>query len=472
MTQTTLDELRQLLTPRGVICDADETARYLQDWRGIFRGQALAVLRPGSAGEVAGALAICRRAGIAVVPQGGNTGMVGGSVPSTDAPTVLLSLERLDAIREIDTVDDTMTVEAGCILADIQAAAREADRLFPLSLGAEGSCRIGGNIATNAGGVHVLRYGMTRDLVMGLEVALPDGTLWNGLRRLRKDNTGYDLKQLFIGSEGTLGIVTAAVVKLFPRPREHVVALLAIPEPAAALAILGRLRQATGDRVAAIELMMRAGIDISIRHVPGARDPLEAPYPAYLLVELATPRADEGLAALFEGLVPGLMDDGLVLDGTIAANEAQAESLWALREGITEGLQHEGIQLKHDVSVPVSRIPAFLAAADEAVARVSEAVRIVAFGHVGDGNIHYNLILPAGLDAAGTEALREPLTHAVYDTVSAFDGSISAEHGLGQLKAREIARYKTPLELALMRRIKQALDPDGLMNPGKVFADG
>ncbi|QPC44649.1 FAD-binding oxidoreductase [Kaustia mangrovi] len=472
MAQTTLDELRQLLTPRGVICGADETARYLQDWRGIFRGQALAVLRPGSAGEVAGALAICQRAGIAVVPQGGNTGMVGGSVPSTDAPTALLSLERLDAIREIDTIDDTMTVEAGCILADIQAAAREADRLFPLSLGAEGSCRIGGNIATNAGGVHVLRYGMTRDLVMGLEVALPDGTLWNGLRRLRKDNTGYDLKQLFIGSEGTLGVVTAAVVKLFPRPREHVVALLAIPEPAAALTILGRLRQATGDRVAAIELMMRVGIDISIRHVPGARDPLEAPYPAYLLVELATPRADEGLAALFEGLLPELMEAGLVLDGTIAANEAQAESLWALREGITEGLQHEGIQLKHDVSVPVSRIPAFLAAADEAVARVSEAVRIVAFGHVGDGNVHYNLILPARLDAAGTEALREPLTHAVYDTVSAFDGSISAEHGLGQLKAREIARYKTPLELALMRRIKQALDPDGLMNPGKVFADG
>jgi D-lactate dehydrogenase (cytochrome) len=370
----------------------------------------------------------------------------------------------MNRIRSLDTLDDTITVEAGCVLAAVQSAASEAARLFPVSLAAEGSCQIGGNLSTNAGGIHVLRYGNARRLVLGLEVVTPDGEIWDGLRALRKDNTGYDLKQLFIGAEGTLGIITAAVLELFPRHRHVETIFAAVPSVEAAVALLAQVRGASDDAVLAFELVPRLALEFVTRHLPGAHDPLPAPSPWYVLSDLTT------TPALAEQAVAAAAEAGLVVDATIAANPTQASALWHLREGISESQKPEGESLKHDISVPVSRIPAFVDQAVEAVSRLVPGIRPVPFGHVGDGNLHFNLSQPVGMDRRAFRDRGEEVHRVVHDIVAALGGSISAEHGIGQAKREEIRRYKSPLEVALMRKIKQALDPKGIMNPGKGVA--
>ena len=404
-----------------------------------------------------------------MVPQGGNTGLCGGATPLVDGAAVVISLARMNRIRALDADNDTLTVEAGCTLAAVQEAAQAAGRLFPLSLASEGSCLIGGNLSTNAGGVQVLRYGNTRELVLGLEVVLPDGRVWDGLRGLRKDNTGYDLKQLFIGAEGTLGIVTAAVLKLFPAIRSRATAWVAVPDPRAAVRLLGMLRAACGERVSAFEIVGRTALGLVLQHIPGARDPL-AGAPAWsVLVELSDPDVDAPLDAQLQAVLGEACAQGLAADAAVAASAAQAQALWALREDISEAQRIEGVSIKHDVSVPVSRIPEFLERAGAALAARWPDVRVVAFGHIGDGNLHYNLSKPAADDNAAFIARTAEVNRIVHDLVCELGGSISAEHGLGQLKREEVLRYKPALEMELMRRVKQAFDPAGLMNPGKVL---
>ena len=459
-----LARIREAVGAAGWIDEAAPMAPYLAEPRGLYRGSAAAVVRPAATAEVAAVVAACAEAGIAVVPQGGNTGLVGGGVPADGA--IVLSLERMRAVRALDPVNFTVTVEAGCVLAEVQAAAAAADRLFPLSLGAEGSCRIGGNLSTNAGGVNVLRYGTARDLVLGLEVVLADGSVWDGLRGLRKDNTGYDLKQLFIGAEGTLGVLTAAVLKLFPRPRGLETGLAAVADPGAAVALFTRVREATGDRLTACELIPRIGLAIACRHVPGVRDPLAAPHPWYVLLEVSR-FADDAPDALARALAPAL-EDGLVGDATIAASAEQARGLWRIREGLVEAQRHEGGSIKHDVALPLSNVAAFLAVAEAEVAAAIPGVRVVAFGHLGDGNIHFNLSQPPGADRAAFLARWGEIARLVHDRAVAMGGSFSAEHGIGLLKRADLVRYRSAVEISLMRRIKAALDPAGLMNPGKV----
>lgn len=459
------DDLAAIVGPGNVLTGPD-MAPYLGEERDLFRGSALAILRPGSTEEVANVVRRCAFERIAIVPQGGNTGLCGGAVPSGNA--VVISTERLNRIRAIDPVNFTLTAEAGCILEAIQAAAEEADCLFPLSLGAEGSCRIGGNLSTNAGGINVLRYGNARDLVLGLEVVLADGRIWNGLRALKKDNTGYDLKHLFIGAEGTLGIVTAAILKLFPRPREIATAFIALNEPKAALEILSRARQASGDAVTACELVPRFGLELGLTHTTDVRDPFAAPHPWYLLLELSSSRPG-GLREALEAVLADTLETGLVIDAVLAESGDQRKALWRIRETIPRAQKKEGGSIKHDVSVPVSRVPEFLAQATKAVEEALPGLRVCAFGHLGDGNIHFNLTQPKGADKQEFLAEWERMNRVVHDIVSAMDGSISAEHGIGRLKVAEMARYKSDVELDLMRRVKAALDPDAIMNPGKVL---
>ena len=465
-----LDRLKRIVGERGWIADPASMEPYLAETRGLFRGATDLVVRPDSTEQAAEIVRACAEAQIPMVPQGGNTGLCGGAVAHEGS--VVISLARMNRIRAVDPLTYTMTAEAGCILADLQEAAAQHDRLFPLSLAAEGSCQIGGNLATNAGGTAVLRYGNARDLVLGLEIVLPDGRIWNGLRGLRKDNTGYDLKQLFIGAEGTLGLITAAVLKLFPRPLDSATALVAVRDIYAAAELLVRARGETGDAVSAFELMNRLSLDMVMKHLPGAIDPISARYDQYVLIELTTPRADAGLAGALETCLGRAAEAGVVLDAAIAQNDAQAKAFWRLREAVPDVQKYEGGSIKHDITVPISRIAEFIDRATQRVEAELPGIRVVAFGHVGDGNVHFNLTQPVGMDTKGFLALWGRFNQITHDIASAMDGSFSAEHGIGELKLGEMMHYKAPVELDLMRRLKQALDPANLMNPGKVVPTG
>ncbi len=463
--------LRACVGTAQVLTEPDDLAPYNADWRGYYRGKALAVVRPGTAAEVAAVVRLAAAAGTAIVPQGGNTGLCGGATPTEDRSQLIVSLTRLKRVRAVDAANATMTVEAGLTLHDAQAAARAAGFLFPLSLASEGTCQIGGNLSTNAGGTAVLRYGNMREQVLGLEVVLASGEIWDGLRALRKDNTGYDLKQLFIGAEGTLGIITAAVLKLQPLPRASATALVAVPDPAAAVQLLARLRAAFGDRLTGFEVMARICLDFVVRNVPGTQDPLPG-HGWYVLLQGDDSAAGAGLLHALEEELGAAMEAGLVVDATIAQSEAQALALWALRENVSEAQRPEGHSIKHDVSLPVSSVPEFLTRAEAALAAAFPGTRFVSFGHFGDGNVHYNLSVPANSGATEEQAFRDfqpAANRIVHDLVHEFGGSISAEHGLGQFKREEIKRYKSALELGMMRQVKSALDPAGIMNPGKVL---
>jgi FAD/FMN-containing dehydrogenase len=458
-------ELRRLLGERHVLTAADDLAPYCTDWRGRYTGSALCVVLPGHTEEVAAAVRACTAAGAAIVPQGGNTGLCGGATPT--GGEVVVCLRRLNRIRAVDVDNNSITVDAGCTLQAVQEAARDADRLFPLSLAAEGSATLGGNLSTNAGGVQVLRYGNARELTLGLEVVLADGRIWDGLRALRKDNTGYDLKHLFIGAEGTLGLITAATLKLFPRPRTQATAWVAVPDPAAAVRLLARLRDAAGDNVTAFEIVSRPALDLVLRHIPNARDPLLGNPAWQVLIELSGARED--LSATLEQALEAAAEDGIVVDAVLAASGAQTVALWALRENVSEAQKIEGVSIKHDIAVPVSRIAEFIARADAALQTAFPQVRIVCFGHIGDGNLHYNQSRPDAQSNAEFIAQTESVNRLVHDLVHELGGSISAEHGLGQLKRDEVLRYKGATEMDMMRAVKQALDPRGVMNPGKLL---
>lgn len=468
-TQALIAQLIDRVGREFVLTSEADTQAYLADWRGRYHGSALAVVRPANVEEVAAVVQSCAAAGVPMVPQGGNTGLCGGATPLADGQSVLVSLSRLNRIRAIDAENNTLTAEAGCTLAAVQQAAQTIDRLFPLSLAAEGSCEIGGNLSTNAGGVHVLRYGNMRELTLGLEVVLPDGRIWNGLRGLRKDNTGYDLKQLFIGAEGTLGIITAAVLKLYPRPRSTCVAWLAVRDPQAAVELLGRLRAWVGERLSAFELIGQSALELVIRHIPTTRLPLPVAPDWSVLVELSDPHEGAELDRLLSTFLETALESGQILDAALAGSLAQVAQLWALRENISEAQRIEGFSIKHDISVPVGRIPSFLAQADRVLQAVLPGLRIVVFGHLGDGNLHYNLSYPALEENNALIARSREVTRIVHDLVVALGGSISAEHGIGQLKRDELRRYKSDVELDLMRTIKAAIDPKGLMNPGKIL---
>lgn len=458
--------LREALDPRALI-EGEDRAPLLHEWRGCWKGAPGLVVAPDSVAEVARLVALCVERGIAITPQGGNTGLVGGQIASNGE--VLLTLRRLNRIREISPLDYSMTVDAGVTLAEAQEAAAKADRLFPLSIGSEGSCQIGGVISTNAGGVNVLRYGNARDLVLGLEVVLPNGEIWNGLKRLRKDNTGYDLKHLFIGGEGTLGVITGAALKLFPRPREKATVFAAVPSPGAALALLSRAQDASGGAVTSFELMSRAIVALVLKNIPGTRDPLNAAHDWYVLAEFSA--GDEGrLGALVERLLAQALDAGEVADAAVAASDRQAADFWRLRHSMAAAMLPEGAQGKFDVSVPVASVPAFLKDADAAVLKAVPGARIVAFGHMGDGNIHYDILKPEGDGGGFRQALDDSgIERAVYDVIDKYQGSISAEHGVGLARRDDIARRKQPAEIAMMRAVKKALDPKGVMNPGKML---
>jgi FAD/FMN-containing dehydrogenase len=465
-----IERIKTVVGPRGWTTDADEMHPHLVEWRGYYEGRAQMVVRPANTTEVAEVVRICAEARLPITPQGGNTSMCGGSVPLEDGEEIILSLARMNKVRAIDTINYTMTVEAGCVLQTLQRTAADADRYFPLSLAAEGSCMIGGNLSTNAGGTNVLRYGNAKELVLGLEVVLPDGRVWDGLLGLRKDNTGYDLKQLFLGAEGTLGIITAAVLKLFPKPRAIHAAFCAVRDVSAAMDLLGRARGESGDRVETFELISRLVIDLILKHIPGTADPLAERHDHYVLLELVTTADDDdALGESFEAILGQAMEDGLVLDAAIAQSEQQRQAFWALRENGSESQKLEGASIKHDISVPVSAIPAFYEDAWTAVRKIEPEARLVAFGHAGDGNLHYNIAEPEGGDRAAFLENWGAINQAVHDTVHAHNGSISAEHGIGRLKREEMTRYKSEVELDVMKTIKAALDPLGLMNPGKVI---
>ncbi|MDE2353694.1 MAG: FAD-binding oxidoreductase [Betaproteobacteria bacterium] len=466
---TLIELFAPIVGSAGLVTDPSALRAHNTDWRGRYHGDAELVVKPASTGEVAAVVRACHEARIGIVPQGGNTSQCGASIPRPGHGEIILNLSRMNRILETDWDNDTLTCEAGAVLADVQNIAQRGGHLFPLSIASEGSAEIGGVISTNAGGTAVLRYGNMRSLVLGLEVVLPDGRIWNGLHALRKDNTGYDLKHWFIGAEGTLGIITTAVLRLFPLPHARATAWIAVPSPQAAVSLLGHLRARSGERVTGFELISRMAVQLVLQHIPGSRDPLPEAAPWYVLAEMddTDPGADPH-AALSSALDQAL-GEGLVLDAAIAQSEGQINALWALREQISEAQRLEGISIKHDISVPVSRIPAFIEDATERLQEQFPGIRVVCFGHVGDGNLHYNLSKPNQQENAEFIGQTPAVNRAVHDTVDRLGGSISAEHGIGQLKVDELVRYKDPVALELMQRIKGTLDPLGIMNPGKVF---
>jgi D-lactate dehydrogenase (cytochrome) len=466
-----IEALKAMLGSGGWLETQADRAPFETDFRGLLRGKTPLVALPDSTERVAELVGFCARERIAIVPQGGNTSYCGGATPGPLGNELLLSLRRLRRIRSVDAPSDSLTAEAGCVLAELQSAALAVNRLLPMSLGSEGSATLGGIVSTNAGGTAVLRYGMMRALVLGLEVVLPDGRVLDQLSSLRKDNTGYDVKQLFIGAEGTLGVVTAATLRLFPRPAAAATAFVALPSPADALALLGSLREALGDAITTFEILPRTALEFVVRHVPGARDPFDATHPWYVLVEASLAAADPALAERFQSTLAAAIEGGAARDATVAASEAERAAFWRLRETIPEAQGREGASLKHDVSVEPARLPAFVEAGHALLGRLAPGARLVAYGHLGDGNLHFNLSEPAGGDGGTLAARTAEIRRAVHDLVAAHGGSFSAEHGIGQSKVGELERYEDPAALGLMRVIKQAIDPHGIMNPGKVLRD-
>ncbi len=460
-----LDAIRAIVGPKGIY-EGEDGAPFLSEWRSRWPGKAALIVAPASTEEVAAVVKYCSDNDIAITPQGGNTGLVGGQIPLGDE--ILISLKRMRRIRAIEPLNNTMTVDARVTLSEAQEAASEAGRLFPLSIGSEGSCQIGGVISTNAGGVNVLRYGNTRDLVLGIEAVTPSGEIWHGLKRLRKDNTGYDLKQLFIGGEGTLGIVTGAVLKLLPAPAEKVTVMAGVDDPQAAVALLSHVQNSTGGLASSFEMMARICIDLTLKHIPQTRDPMAQTYPYYVLTEFSSAQAS-GLRAVVEDVLAAAMEQGLVKDAVIAENETQAHDFWRIRHSLSEAINGEGLGARHDVSVATSDIPAFLEKAGAAVLKVAPDARIVPFGHIGDGNVHYDILGPVGAAKDVLEPVRPQIESTVYDVIGEFSGSISAEHGVGRHRRESLAKRKSPVEMEMMRAIKKALDPKGIMNPGKML---
>jgi len=468
-SSATLAELKEAVGPGNFLDSHGDVAPYLTDFRRLYRGATPLVLRPRSVDEVARILKVCNRDDVAVVPHGGNTSYCGGATPDESGTQIVVSMQRLNRVRQVDAANYSMIVEVGCTLAGAQNAAREAERLFPLSLGSEGTAQIGGNLSTNAGGTAVLRYGMMRDLVLGLEVVLADGRILAALKSLRKDNTGYDVKSLFIGAEGTLGIITAASLKLFPLPADTATALVGIDTPRHALDLLARLRTAAGDQVTSFELMPRIAVEMTVKHVPGVADPLGFGSPWHLLVELSSPNPQQNLTALLTSELEQAAAAGVIQDAMLAASIAQAQAMWKLRESIPEAQRRHGASIKHDVSVPVSAIPALIEKGHALAQALAPEGDVVSYGHAGDGNLHFNLSLKPGADVARFNSRAHDLEHAMFDLVESLGGSISAEHGIGRLKAQEFARRADPVELSVMHALKRALDPQGILNPGKVL---
>jgi len=462
------DRLSEIVGVGGLVSETSAMAPFLTEERGLYQSTAELVVRPSTTEQTAKVVELCATSNIAIVPQGGNTGLCGGATSSSEKNEIILNLGRMNKVRHIDPINFNITVDAGCILADIQATALNNDCLFPLSLAAEGTCQIGGNLATNAGGINVLRYGNARDLVLGLEVVLPDGRIWNGLKSLGKDNTGYALRQIFVGAEGTLGIITGAVLKLFPRPVETATALCALDSLDSATKLLNLARALSGDAVTAFELIPRIGIEMCTKHISGASDPFASPHPWYVLIEFSTSRPDAAIRPSFEALLEQAFESEILSDAVIAESIEQSTALWRLRESLPEAQKYEGGSIKHDVSVPVSRVPEFIKAGSELIAKHFPGARPVPFGHLGDGNIHFNVSQPVGADKQTYLAQWTEMNRLVHDLTVSMNGSFSAEHGIGKLKVGEMQHYKDPVELDLMVRMKRALDPKNLMNPGKV----
>ena len=464
-----LDACRAIAGPAHVLTAPQDTAPYLTDWRGRFTGRARAVVAPASTGEVAALVRLCAQQRVPIVPQGGRTGLVLGSVPDASGSALLLSLRRLNRIRAIDVFNRTMTVDAGCVLADVQQAASAHGLLFPLSLAAEGSCTIGGNLATNAGGTGVLRYGNTRELCLGLEVVTAHGEVWDGLRGLRKDNTGYDVRDLYIGAEGTLGIITGAVLKLFPQPKAAITALVALCSPGDALQLLKLMEAHCGPTLTGYELMSDVCLRLVAGHFPNLPQPFPGRYPQYALLELSSHESESHGVGLLEGAIERALEAGIVQDAVVATSISQSKALWAIREHIPLAQAAAGKNIKHDISLPISRIADFIDATDARLEALYPGVQVVCFGHLGDGNLHYNIAPPEGIGHEAFLDQQAPINRVVHDSVAAFGGSISAEHGVGALKRDELPRYKSAVELDLMRALKAALDPLGIMNPGKIL---
>jgi len=460
-----IDDLKAIVGKSGWTNDADDLEPHLSEWRGELQGKTLIMLSPESTAQVAEIMRACHAAGVAVVPQGGNTGLCGGAIPDESGEQVLLSMSRLNTIRNVDAQDFSLVAEAGCILANVQDAARDAGRFFPLSLGAEGTCQIGCNLPTNAGGINVLCYGTARQQVLGLEVVLADGTIWDGLRSLRKDTAGYDMKQLFLGSEGTLGVITAATLKIYPDPGETLTVFMALDSAANAVELYAQFRNSLADRIQAFELISDRCLRFVQRHITSKALPLAGEHSWFVLCEIVVGDSQSDIEAALEAA----MEKGLIADAVIAKNKAESEHLWNVRHAISEAEKPEGGNLKHDIAVPVGRIGDFLEAGEQLVASVMPKARLVAFGHVGDGNLHYNIAQPVGIDVAEFMAEGKALTQAIYELVASMGGSFSAEHGVGVLKKDALQQFRGAAELELMRTLKRALDPKNILNPGKVI---